>query len=329
MVDLQLDINRSPDRAFEYADRSKARTLIAAMSGTDRPVPVQRLADIQAQLPPTVVLIVYAALADRLLIWSVTTDSAALTEQPVFAATLTRQVSRLRQAILDRRDSADVNQTLFETLIRPAQAAIAGKTTAVFVPDGALHLLPFAALRDPTTARYLIEDRAIASTPSASFFATAIANARERTSTGLTSALLVGNPADSYRSGPPWCGPGSQRCRVDLPAPPGAPGRRRDKGRVGFGGTDGRRHPLRWPRPSQRGIPDAVAAAVFGQSDRGTRTAVRSRHCAAPPATHSARSPGRVQHGGRLDRPRRRGDQCRTAVSRDRRAPCRRKSIGR
>ena len=142
------------------------------------------------------VLIVYAALADRLLIWSVTTDSAALTEQPVPAATLTRQVSRLRQAILDRRDSADVNQTLFETLIRPAQAAIAGKTTAVFVPDGALHLLPFAALRDPTTARYLIEDRAIASTPSASFFATAIANARERTSTGLTSALLVGNPAE-------------------------------------------------------------------------------------------------------------------------------------
>jgi CHAT domain-containing protein len=85
--------------------------------------------------------------------------------------TLIAEVREFRQA-LEQRNSrtylAHAN-TLYDWMIRPIQLDLPSEDepdTLVFVPDGALRTIPFAALRDRESKRFLIEMHPIAVTPS-------------------------------------------------------------------------------------------------------------------------------------------------------------------
>lgn len=56
-------------------------------------------------------------------------------------------------------------RALYKILLLPAEAALAGKTHVVIVPDGALNTLPFHILMDDR-GRHLIEDRGVSYAPS-------------------------------------------------------------------------------------------------------------------------------------------------------------------
>jgi CHAT domain-containing protein len=90
---------------------------------------------------------------------------------PVDRDTLIAEVREFRQA-LERRNSrrylAHAN-TLYDWMIRPIESVLQREgepDTLVFVPDGALRTIPFAALRDRESKRFLIEMHPIAVTPS-------------------------------------------------------------------------------------------------------------------------------------------------------------------
>jgi CHAT domain-containing protein len=189
MVALQ-HARADSNKAFEYAERSRARSLLAAASGQG----ARSLRDIQNVLPPSVAMVYYATLSDRLLIWVMTSAGDRLVESSIQQIDLIRLVARQRSAIAEKRDDAAVNNRLHDVLIRPVAGNLAGHSTIVFVPDGNLQQLPFAALRDSVTRRYLIEDYAVLMTPSASFYAAARAQWQANRS-GMSSALLVGNPS--------------------------------------------------------------------------------------------------------------------------------------
>ncbi|HEX8073225.1 MAG TPA: CHAT domain-containing protein [Pyrinomonadaceae bacterium] len=72
--------------------------------------------------------------------------------------------TRLADNSLDFREPA---RQLYDLLLRPAEAQIAGKTTLCIVPDGVLWELPFQALQ-PAANRYLLEDHALFYAPSLS-----------------------------------------------------------------------------------------------------------------------------------------------------------------
>jgi CHAT domain-containing protein len=61
-----------------------------------------------------------------------------------------------------------LGQQLFDLIVRPLTARLAGKRTLVFAPDGVLHYVPFAALRDAQRepARFLIQTYDVAVTDS-------------------------------------------------------------------------------------------------------------------------------------------------------------------
>ena len=188
MVTLQ-HARADSNKAFEYAERSRARSLLATSGQSAR-----SLRDIQSALPPSVALVYYATLPDRLLIWVMTSAGDRLVESSIQQIDLMRLIARQRSAIAEKRDDVAVNNRLHDVLIRPAAGSLAGHSTIVFVPDGSLQQLPFAALRDSATRRYLVEDYAVLMTPSASFYAAA----RDRwhaNRSDMSSALLVGNPA--------------------------------------------------------------------------------------------------------------------------------------
>lgn len=193
MVALQADA-RDMARAFEFAERARARSLLATAQGASLSR-TRRLDDITESLPAAVLLVQYATLADRVLIWTIARGQAAVAEQRIAEQDLARLISRHRSAIQEGRDDAAVNDRLFELLLHPVVKAASADAVVVLVPDGQLQQLPFATLRNPATRRYLIEEHPLMLTPSASFFLDA--QRVPRPAASFSSALLVGNPAAS------------------------------------------------------------------------------------------------------------------------------------
>src|SRR5262249_48571166 len=155
---------------FAYADRSRARLLIASSAIATDAHP-RSLTEIQKQLPPSAELLYYATLTDRLLIWRVTRAESEFIEHSINRQDLTRLVSQHLAWVTDRgRGVSPANDALFAAAIRPALAHIAHDATLVIIPDGDLQRLPFATIRNPDVGRYLVEDHALIEAASASLF---------------------------------------------------------------------------------------------------------------------------------------------------------------
>lgn len=192
MVSLQL-AGKDEAKAFEYAERSRARSLLAAAQGSSASR-TRTLSEIQAQLPASIVLVHYSVLADRVLMWTITASHARLIERAIAESDLARLIAEHRESIRDHRDRP-ANNRLYTLLVDPIASSLPKDAVVVLVPDSQLQQLPFATLRHPSTRRYLIEDHALLVSPSASFFVDARMMTRSRANEPLTSALLIGNPA--------------------------------------------------------------------------------------------------------------------------------------
>jgi CHAT domain-containing protein len=84
---------------------------------------------------------------------------------------------------------ADDARALYDLLLAPARAALAGKTHLVVAPDGPLWETPFQALRDPE-GRYLIESAAVSYTPSLTILREGVR--RSHASSGPPRLLAMG-----------------------------------------------------------------------------------------------------------------------------------------
>lgn len=92
-------------------------------------------------------------------------------------------------------EDAATAEEAFEKLMAPLLKNIAHRKL-VIVPHGVLHYVPFAALRNPKTGRYLVEDYTITYAPSAS----ALRFLREKESPVEGRALVLGDPASPLPS---------------------------------------------------------------------------------------------------------------------------------
>jgi CHAT domain-containing protein len=197
MVELQVTMRRDPERAFEYAERSRARLLLAGV-GSAAPITLE---GIRRALPDATVLVYYVTLKDRLLTWTITREDLQFIETPVGARDLAARVSRYRSALSEDTPGVGADRArLYDALIRPLSSAFKAGDTIVFVPDGDLQSVPFGTLRAGDRDRYLIEDHPVLVAPSASFFVAGVSRARRSGQRPLGSALLVGNPASSSAS---------------------------------------------------------------------------------------------------------------------------------
>jgi CHAT domain-containing protein len=205
MVAFQLNVRHDVTKAFEYAERSRARSL----AGVGHPV---GLPEIQQAIPRSIALIYYVTLPDRVLIWTVTNVAVVLSETRIEREEIARLVSRHVALVQDNHlTDAALDARLYNALVRPIADAAADRTTLVLIPDGDLQRLSFATLRNPRTQRFLIEDHAILVSPSATVFAAGLARLHIRSGQSIDSALLVGNPiaaGDSSRDLKPL--PGSE-----------------------------------------------------------------------------------------------------------------------
>jgi CHAT domain-containing protein len=204
-----------PAEAFALAERSRARAFLdmlgARIGGSDVSAPAMNarqaslitvkpatVDDIQRLLRPDSVLIEYFVGDRETIAWIVTVRSLEVVRLTVGRATLTSATRELRESIADRLP-VDKLQNRAERLYRLLYAPLASYVLArnvIIVPHGPLHYLPFTALRNPE-GRWLVEDLAIVTVPSASVLSQL--EAKRRGPPG--DALVLGNPTTT--KGPP------------------------------------------------------------------------------------------------------------------------------
>jgi CHAT domain-containing protein len=187
------------DRAFEISERVRARQLLdrSRPAGT-----ILGVREIQRRLPAETVLLKYVLLTDRLLVWALSTDHAELHQLSLDAEALTEQVEKVRSLLRQPVPGPALGtalRDLHRQLLTPVARTIRGARALVVVPDKILHFLPFSALVDPATGRYLIQDRALSVAPSANVYVHCLERARPWSEGPPVSALVVA--ADDFDRG--------------------------------------------------------------------------------------------------------------------------------
>lgn len=199
-----------PEEAFASAEQARAyepmdlllRFGVVARDFRDQLGPAQTLslARIQQHLPQGTFLVEYAVLDDRTYAWIIGPDTFVLRELPARRSDVARWSEELQDSV-HRRDPV-----LFETTLNAAHEGLiaqilteirrrsAGPLRLVIIPDGAMHGLPFAALRNGASGPYLIQEASISIAPSASFYVHSVLRDRELPRSPHPSALLFGNP---------------------------------------------------------------------------------------------------------------------------------------
>lgn len=199
-------------RAFEYSEESRARTLLDLMRGATRAdegasdapgaPEVSRplsLAEIQRRMPERAQIVQYAVLRDKVVVWVVSKDGFEAREKRVSDAELDALVRHyVELASAPPRDGGaetfDASAALYDVLVAPVETLLeAGKLLCV-VPDKSLNRLPFGALASRATGRYLIADRPVVLSPSASIFVGSSEAAEAKGPRGVESVLSVGGP---------------------------------------------------------------------------------------------------------------------------------------
>lgn len=132
------------------------------------------LTEAQALLDNKTVLLNYAILPEKLLIFVLSSKKASLIQVPTshgFKEQLTSAVNSYRDALIQLEEEAllTVRSTqLSNWLLKPVEELLSGKEHLVVIPDGALNLLPFESLR--MNDRYLIETHSVKYIPSVSVY---------------------------------------------------------------------------------------------------------------------------------------------------------------
>jgi CHAT domain-containing protein len=188
----------APDLALAFAERGRARVLLEDLGGPAGPASDGRPA---GALPRTTVVLVFLSSARHLDAWAVRSTGTVHRRLAVGSDTLQRAVDDLLAQLSRGSAVDDVATRLHRAVLSPLRDLTAGATTLVVVPDGPLHFLPIAALRDPATGRLVVEDAAVVTAPSVATFLSASRRASAR-GTGAQSALIVGNPAIDRRRFP-------------------------------------------------------------------------------------------------------------------------------
>lgn len=197
----------------DYADfRAKLYALhpqLKALRGELKPATVEQAAGLIADSKTA--LLEFVETDERVYLFAFTKEhakparnkipraSASSAALKIFALGTTRgdlfaRVSNFNQAIASRADGVNTQaRELYDLLLKEARPALEGKTQLIVAPDAVSWGLPFAALKSETE-RYLIEDFAIAYTPSLTAFS-AIANTRINASAPNRAGTRAQRPA--------------------------------------------------------------------------------------------------------------------------------------
>lgn len=154
---------RDVERAFRYADRARATTLLDALKAPiDSPAPA---------VPAGTCIVEYYSTAFELHLFVVSQSGIQHRTQAVIRDSLAADIAQVQRELSEgnRGTATNLLRKLDELLWQPIASSVSAADTIVFVPDATTSGVPFAALagRDGT---FLIEEHPIVVSPSAAYY---------------------------------------------------------------------------------------------------------------------------------------------------------------
>ena len=195
MVALEM-ATRHDSGAFAYLERARTAAW-PSVPGTGGRSPSREvsLASLSAKLGPRMMVVEYALLRDRCIVWAITHDNAVALQVLAPRDTIAALVGQLETALSMENVSAnDARARLYQLLIAPIGDQLKGVSTIIVVPDREIHRVPFPALWDSSTRKYAIESYEFRTVPSAGYL---LAAGGEQGSVPSEFPLVVGNPTQS------------------------------------------------------------------------------------------------------------------------------------
>jgi CHAT domain-containing protein len=169
--------------ALDYAEEARARALIdnVVLSGLSerkealvRSIEAKHLAltsdQIESALPSGTRIIEFVVLGEDLVAWTIERGSVRFHELKPKLSSLLKSIDKFRGEIVRGQSGGVAAEQLYSEVVAPLLFGLQPGSRLVFVPDGPLYQLPFSALRDPRSARYLVENFDITLAPSASLY---------------------------------------------------------------------------------------------------------------------------------------------------------------
>jgi CHAT domain-containing protein len=200
--------------ALEFFEQMRARVLLervrGRLAGGVAPVPV--IDRLRNEMSPGASVVSYAVLDSELVAWVIRRGGVTMHRTPldIPLAPLVERFSTLIEARAGENEVRPIAARLYEVLIAPVSDEITPGTRLVFIPDEALHFVPFAALFDSSSGRFLVESFEIDVAPSVALYQQSAARYAALGTAG-TRVLAVGNPAfDEAAIGLPRL-PGAER----------------------------------------------------------------------------------------------------------------------
>jgi CHAT domain-containing protein len=211
MTEFQFVARNNLEKAFYYAELSRNRELfdvIATQSeirwdsnqatldyaASDEVLDLKR---IQSILPDNAQLVEYAITDRHLLVWLVTNGFWKSYSIPIGDQQLRQLCAEYLAELQDVRNAealSDKAAVLHNELIKPLAGDLNPNKILVIVPDGILGAIPFPALFSAESRRYLIQDYAVATIPSAGILAHILKIRQTKLGKQPDSLLVLSNP---------------------------------------------------------------------------------------------------------------------------------------
>jgi CHAT domain-containing protein len=212
-IDFEYSIMQDPLKAFEYAEASRARSLLYSMLAVAQPASHESKSDklptaaqpyslkqIQARIPADARLLQYAVLEDKMLIYIVSQDGVDSIEKQGSQDALTEKVLNYLAALrgrseADREAASRMARELYGYLFAPVEARLGGVHVLHIIPDKVLNHISWDALISPASGKFLVEDYLVTLSPSATMFVLCTESADRKASAQPERLLSVGNPS--------------------------------------------------------------------------------------------------------------------------------------
>ena len=209
MVALQLNLGKL-EVALEVLERFRARTLLDQIDeiateesqtavGAVSAAPLN-WQDLCRRLPEHTVIVVYAVVEGRLVTWLVRHSGIRLSPVKPDWTSTSASARRLEEARTVEKLSKQLLENLHKELIEPWKGELRAGDRIIFVPTRDLFRVPFAALIDSISGRFLVQDHVVGIAPSASEFVAALERDRKVSARPIGTVLLVGDPSPSSES---------------------------------------------------------------------------------------------------------------------------------
>ncbi len=211
MAALQIHLGR-PEAALEVLERFRARSSLDRFSFATtqaggrlakvRARAYSSSAEIQRLLPPHTTVVIYAVIEGRLLTWVVTHSGIKLMGEPPRWDAVSPLIGRLRPEMArDRGAALTLLRQLSGALLAPWAKELWADDRIIFIPTRDLCEVPFAALIDPDSGRFLVRDHAVGIAQSVSQFLAEVKRDSRLQAKPLSNIVLVGDALTNASDG--------------------------------------------------------------------------------------------------------------------------------